>query len=265
VGAVADAADSPLTVAGAAPVSHRTSLSHRGGDASMREPIQPPFSKVYCSIVSGCKCQNRCDERFNNFGGADMDLFATSLIGIGTAGLTALFGWWGLRRLEIEKGDRARRAAGVLFQSELIQLRDALSEHNRYLHNHASEVWNSIDKPGAVGYKSVNIETPIFDKEISNVGLFKSGTSFRLIRCYFNIFDFKRSQSNYSGLLVDLRKAPDRGRYADDLDHELRQLLSQISEIIPKLAAESQSIPISEQTVESIASRTHQAVISPDG
>jgi hypothetical protein len=38
---VAVAADSPLTVAGAAPVLHRTSLSHRAIDASTRRD-EPP-------------------------------------------------------------------------------------------------------------------------------------------------------------------------------------------------------------------------------
>ena len=46
---VAVAADSPLTVAGAAPVSHRTSLSHRKDDASTRNRLvtcSPLFSLV---------------------------------------------------------------------------------------------------------------------------------------------------------------------------------------------------------------------------
>src|SRR5271165_671280 len=41
---VAFAADSPLTVAGAAPVSHRTSLSHRKIHASTRRHAAPFFS-----------------------------------------------------------------------------------------------------------------------------------------------------------------------------------------------------------------------------
>src|SRR5689334_5405198 len=44
---VAVAADSPLTVAGAAPVLHRTSLSHRSIDASTRH--HDPPSRFRCS------------------------------------------------------------------------------------------------------------------------------------------------------------------------------------------------------------------------
>ena len=195
-----------------------------------------------------------------------MDLVVPSLIGIGSAALTALLGWWSLRRLEIEKGKRARRATGVLFQAELIQLYETLSEHNRYLYNHASEVWSSLDRPGAVDYRSISIEVPIFDKEISNIGLFEINTSYNLVYCYFNISRFRRSQGQYAGLLVDLRKAPNRGRYADDLDREERELIAQIAQVIPKLAAESQAIPFnSGHATESLQTPTSEPATSAGG
>src|SRR6185369_8425113 len=60
---VAVAADSPLTVAGAAPVLHRTSLSHRENHASTRRSTAPCFRGRFTKqwrgsmkIEGGCLC-----------------------------------------------------------------------------------------------------------------------------------------------------------------------------------------------------------------
>src|SRR6266404_9249359 len=50
---VAVAADSPLTVAGAAPVSHRTSLSHRNRHANTGRNAAPSFSVTICYLAAG--------------------------------------------------------------------------------------------------------------------------------------------------------------------------------------------------------------------
>src|SRR3974390_1917193 len=50
---VAVAADSPLTVAGAAPGLHRTSLSHRAGDASTRRHEPPPPVSLLARKIPG--------------------------------------------------------------------------------------------------------------------------------------------------------------------------------------------------------------------
>src|SRR5438270_10841440 len=54
-GPVADAAGSPLTVAGAAPVSHRTSLSHRKPDASTPRGAAP----CVLGLARGAASQHR--------------------------------------------------------------------------------------------------------------------------------------------------------------------------------------------------------------
>jgi len=50
---VAVAADSPLTVAGAAPVSHRTSLSHREGDAITPYDKPPSRFPLFAGEIQG--------------------------------------------------------------------------------------------------------------------------------------------------------------------------------------------------------------------
>jgi hypothetical protein len=50
---VAVAADSPLTVAGAAPVLHRTSLSHRNRHANTGRNAAPSFSVTICYLAVG--------------------------------------------------------------------------------------------------------------------------------------------------------------------------------------------------------------------
>ena len=57
------AAISPLTVAGAAPASHRTSLSHRGADASTRRGKRPGRGKREFSVVGSQSAGRRVDQR----------------------------------------------------------------------------------------------------------------------------------------------------------------------------------------------------------
>ena len=56
---VAVAADSPLTVAGAAPALHRTSLSHRNPDAIMRGPRTSSFDCYFDRPGISCRVEQR--------------------------------------------------------------------------------------------------------------------------------------------------------------------------------------------------------------
>jgi len=170
-----------------------------------------------------------------------LTIAATALV---TAVATAYSQHISTQRIDKERSNQRRYAAGVMIQAELVRWHMDLKEHSRQMEGYILRT----TRVGATQETDFpKFETrdgfPIFHGLMSDVGLFESELSHQIAYGYFNCERFLASQRAFIRDLPTRLNTSMLSSLAKDLAARETALMSQIARIIPLIAQQSKAIP----------------------